>query len=31
LDSEEAIGVTLELIERPKGRVAPEKVYPPEE
>jgi methylmalonyl-CoA/ethylmalonyl-CoA epimerase len=31
LDTEEQIGVTLELIERPKGRVLPEKVYPPEE
>jgi methylmalonyl-CoA/ethylmalonyl-CoA epimerase len=31
LDTEEQIGVTLELIERPKGRVPPEKVYPPEE
>jgi methylmalonyl-CoA/ethylmalonyl-CoA epimerase len=31
LDTEAAIGVTLELIERPKGRVTPEEVYPPEE
>jgi methylmalonyl-CoA/ethylmalonyl-CoA epimerase len=31
LDTEEQIGVTLELIERPKGRVPPEKIYPPEE
>lgn len=31
LDTEEQIGVTLELIERPKRRVPPEKVYPPEE
>jgi len=29
LDTEEAIGVTLELIERPKGRMTPEKIYPP--
>jgi catechol 2,3-dioxygenase-like lactoylglutathione lyase family enzyme len=28
LDTEDQIGVTLELIERPGGRVAPEKVYP---
>lgn len=28
LDTEEAIGVTLELIERPKGRMEPEKIYP---
>jgi catechol 2,3-dioxygenase-like lactoylglutathione lyase family enzyme len=28
LDTEDRIGVTLELIERPKGRVEPEKVYP---
>ena len=31
LDTEDRIGVTLELIERPKGRVPPDKVYPPEE
>jgi hypothetical protein len=31
LDTEDHIGVTLELIERPKGRVPPERVYPPEE
>jgi methylmalonyl-CoA/ethylmalonyl-CoA epimerase len=31
LDTEDRIGVTLELIERPKGRVKPDKVYPPEE
>jgi catechol 2,3-dioxygenase-like lactoylglutathione lyase family enzyme len=31
LDTEKIIGVTLELIERPKGRLKPEKVYPPEE
>ncbi len=30
LDTEEKLGFTLELIQRPKGRVAPEKVYPPE-
>jgi methylmalonyl-CoA/ethylmalonyl-CoA epimerase len=29
LDTEALIGTTLELIERPKGRVTPEKVYPP--
>jgi len=28
LDTEPLIGVTLELIQRPKGRVPPEKVYP---
>jgi catechol 2,3-dioxygenase-like lactoylglutathione lyase family enzyme len=28
LNTEEAIGVALELIERPKGRMPPEKVYP---
>lgn len=32
LDTENALGVTIELIERPKGRVAPERIYPdPEE
>ena len=31
LDTEEYIGTTLELIERPKGRITPEKIYPPEE
>jgi len=31
LDTEDLIGTTLELIERPKGRVKPEKIYPPEE
>jgi catechol 2,3-dioxygenase-like lactoylglutathione lyase family enzyme len=31
LDTEDQIGVTLELIERPEGRVAPERVYPPVE
>lgn len=30
LDTEDDIGVTLELIERPKGRVKPEKIYPSE-
>ena len=30
LDTEGALGVTIELIERPKGRMPPEKVYPPE-
>jgi catechol 2,3-dioxygenase-like lactoylglutathione lyase family enzyme len=29
LDTEAKIGVTIELIERPKGRMPPEKVYPP--
>jgi methylmalonyl-CoA/ethylmalonyl-CoA epimerase len=29
LDTEKLIGVTLELIERPKERVIPEKIYPP--
>ena len=28
LDTEGKLGVTLELIQRPKGRVAPEKIYP---
>ena len=31
LDTEDKIGTTIELIERPKGRVQPEKIYPPEE
>ena len=31
LDTEEQIGTTIELIERPKGRKAPEKVFPAEE
>jgi hypothetical protein len=31
LNTEDKIGVTLELIERPKGRVEPEKIYPPAE
>ncbi|HCS37445.1 MAG TPA: hypothetical protein DIW48_12390 [Sphaerochaeta sp.] len=30
LDTEDAIGTTLELICRPKGRRIPERVYPPE-
>jgi methylmalonyl-CoA/ethylmalonyl-CoA epimerase len=30
LDTEAQFGVTLELIERPKGRVVPEKIFPPE-
>ncbi len=29
LDTEEALGTTIELIQRPKGRVPPEKVFPP--
>ena len=31
LDTAEDLGVMLELIERPKGRRIPEKVYPPED
>ncbi len=31
LDTEDKIGVTIELIERPEGRMPPEKVYPPAE
>jgi methylmalonyl-CoA/ethylmalonyl-CoA epimerase len=31
LDTEDNIGVTLELIERPTGRMTPEKVYSPNE
>ncbi len=31
LDTAEDLGVMLELIERPKGRRTPEKVYPPED
>ena len=31
LDTEELLGVTLELISRPKRRHPPEKVYPPED
>lgn len=30
LDTQEAFGVTIELIERPGKRVKPEKVYPPQ-
>jgi len=30
LDTENEFGVTLELIERPKGRLKPEKIFPPE-
>jgi methylmalonyl-CoA/ethylmalonyl-CoA epimerase len=30
LDTEKALGVTLELIQRPTARVKPEKVYPPD-
>ena len=30
LDTEERIGTTIELIERPKSRLTPEKIYPPE-
>jgi methylmalonyl-CoA epimerase len=29
LDTEDKIGVTIELIERPKGRVPPERIVPP--
>jgi methylmalonyl-CoA/ethylmalonyl-CoA epimerase len=31
LDTEKEIGITLELIERPKGRLIPEKIYPSED
>ena len=31
LDTEKDLGTTLELIARPKGRVLPERVYPPAE
>ena len=31
LDTEELLGTTLELIQRPKGRKKPEKIYPSEE
>ncbi len=31
LDTEKLIGVTLELIQRPKNRAKPEKIYPPED
>lgn len=30
LDTEESLGVTLELIHRPVARVKPEKIYPPD-
>ena len=30
LDTEDKIGVTMELIERPQGRAKPEKIYPPQ-
>ncbi|NTV35983.1 MAG: hypothetical protein HGA53_03430 [Anaerolineaceae bacterium] len=30
LDTEDQFGVMLELIERPKGRISPEKIYPAE-
>ncbi len=30
LDTEDRLGVTLELIERPEGRISPEAVFPPE-
>jgi methylmalonyl-CoA/ethylmalonyl-CoA epimerase len=31
LDTEKYLGVTLELIQRPKNRAKPDKIYPPEE
>jgi hypothetical protein len=31
LDTESVIGTTLELIQRPKGRKKPEKIFPPED
>jgi hypothetical protein len=31
LDTEGSIGITLELIQRPKRRVPPERIYPPSE
>jgi len=31
LDTGDKLGVTIELIERPKGRMSPEKIYPPED
>jgi hypothetical protein len=31
LDTEDEIGVMLELIERPEGRMPPDKIYPPEQ
>jgi catechol 2,3-dioxygenase-like lactoylglutathione lyase family enzyme len=30
LETEDLLGVTLELIQRPKARIRPEKIYPPE-
>lgn len=30
LNTEDQFGVTLEFIQRPKGRIPPEKIYPPE-
>jgi hypothetical protein len=30
LETEDKIATTIELIERPKGRIPPEKIYPPE-
>jgi hypothetical protein len=30
LETEESLGVTLELIQRPKARIQPEKIYPPD-
>jgi hypothetical protein len=30
LDTEKTIGTTIELIARPKRRMVPEKIYPPE-
>ena len=30
LETEKSLGVTLELIQRPKARVRPEKIYPPD-
>jgi catechol 2,3-dioxygenase-like lactoylglutathione lyase family enzyme len=31
LDTRERFGVTFELIQRPKGRLKPERIYPPED
>jgi hypothetical protein len=30
LDTEDDLGTTLELVERPKRRAKPEKIYPPQ-
>jgi hypothetical protein len=30
LDTEELVGTTIELIQRPRRRRPPEKIYPPE-